>query len=190
MAVDKGTELAAVAGITALAGPARATDDPGAASAVDTMANSPAGNAIEAYARPTDGSLTPVGTYPTGGDGRALGSGHSIVVSCDGSLVVSVNAGTNTISAFAATPRGLNLFRAASSGSTDPNSVTIAGDHLVYILDADSNRDMPESSRTRSRARYAASSVITPKRPGRRRRSQCIACIGDDRPYLPSRYGQ
>jgi 6-phosphogluconolactonase len=45
------------------------------------MTNSPGGNAIEAYARASDGSLTPSGTYPTGGNGGTLGSGHSIVVS-------------------------------------------------------------------------------------------------------------
>jgi hypothetical protein len=40
------------------------------------MTNSPAGNAIEAYARAGDGSLTPAGTYPTGGNDGALGSAH------------------------------------------------------------------------------------------------------------------
>ena len=85
-----------------------------------------------------DGSLTPAGTYPTGGTGGALGSGHSIAVSRDGSVVVNVNAGSNSVSAFAATPRGLRLIGTASSGGTDPNSVTIAGDDLVYVLNAGS----------------------------------------------------
>jgi hypothetical protein len=97
--------LAAIGGLAAFAGPARAAGGPGPAGAVYTMTNSPAGNAIEAYARAGDGSLTPAGTYPTGGDGGALGSGHSIAVSGDGSVVVNVNAGSNSVSAFAATPR-------------------------------------------------------------------------------------
>ena len=130
--------LAAVGGLAAFAGPARAAETPGTAGAVYTMTNSPAGNAIEAYARIGDGSLTPSGTYPTGGTGGALGSGHSIVVSGDGRVVVNVNAGSNSISAFAATPRGLRLIGTASSGGTDPNSVTIAGDDLVYVLNAGS----------------------------------------------------
>jgi len=130
--------LAAVGGLAAAAGPAQAAGWPGAAGAVYTMTNSSGGNAIEAYARAGDGSLTPAGTYPTGGDGGALGSGHSIVVSRDGSVVVNVNAGSNSISAFAATPRGLHLIGTASSGGTDPNSVTIAGDNLVYVLNAGS----------------------------------------------------
>ena len=36
------------------------------------MTNSPGGNAIEAYARASDGTLTSAGSYPTGGDGGAL----------------------------------------------------------------------------------------------------------------------
>jgi DNA-binding beta-propeller fold protein YncE len=44
----------------------------------------------------------PAGTYPTGGNGGALGYGHSIAVSGDGSVVVNVNAGSNSVSAFAA----------------------------------------------------------------------------------------
>ena len=130
--------LAAVGGLAAFAGPARAADTPGAAGAVYTMTNSPAGNAIQAYARAGDGALTPAGTYPTGGDGGTLDSGHSIAVSRDGRVVVNVNAGSNSISAFAASPWGLRLIGTASSGGTDPDSVTIADDDLVYVLNAGS----------------------------------------------------
>ncbi len=137
-AMASGIGLAAVGGMAAFPGPAQAAGGPRAAGAVYTMTNSPTGNAIEAYARASDGSLTPAGTYPTGGDGGALGSGHSIVVSRDGSVVVNVNAGSNSISAFAATPWGLRLIGTASSGGTDPNSVTIAGDRLIYVLNAGS----------------------------------------------------
>jgi 6-phosphogluconolactonase len=138
-AMAGGIGLAAAGGLAAIAGPAQAAGWPGAAGAVYTMTNSPGGNAIEAYARASDGSLTPAGTYRTGGDGGTLGSGHSIVVSRDGSMVVNVNAGSNSISAFAATSRGLRLIGTASSGGTDPNSVTIGGDNLVYVLNAGSD---------------------------------------------------
>jgi hypothetical protein len=93
-AMAGGIGLATVGGVAAFAGTAQATDLPGATGAVYTMTNSSGGNAIEAYARASDGSLTPDGTYPTGGNGGALGSGHSIVVSRDGSVVVNVNAGS------------------------------------------------------------------------------------------------
>ena len=59
-----------------LRAPALAADGPSTTGAVYTMTNSPAGNAIEAYARVGDGSLTSAGTYPTGGNGGALGSAH------------------------------------------------------------------------------------------------------------------
>jgi 6-phosphogluconolactonase len=130
--------LATVGGLAAFAGPAQAADSPGTAGVVYTMTNSPGGNAIEAYARAADGALTPAGTYPTGGNGGTLDSGRSIAVSGDGRVVVNVNAGSNSVSAFAATPGGVRLIGTASSGGTDPNSVTIAGDHLVYVLNAGS----------------------------------------------------
>jgi hypothetical protein len=101
---------AGIGGALLAAGPAAAasasslSNGAGSAGAVYTMTNSPAGNAIEAFARAADGSLTPAGTYSTGGNGGALGSGHSVTVSSDGSVVVTVNAGSNSISAFAATP--------------------------------------------------------------------------------------
>ena len=129
---------AAVGGLAAFAGPAQAADWPGIAGGVYTMTNSPGGNVIEAYARAGDGTLIPAGTYPTGGDSGTLDSGHSIVVSGDGRVVVNVNVGSNSISAFTATPRGLRLIGTASSGGTDPDSVTIAGDNLVYVLNAGS----------------------------------------------------
>ena len=129
--------LATAGGLAAFAaGPGRRP--PGTAGAVYTMTNSASGNAIEAFARASDGTLTPAGTYPTGGDGGALDGAHSIVVSRDGSVLVNVNAGSNSISAFAVTPRGLRLIGTASSGGTVQNSVTIAGDNVVYVLNAGS----------------------------------------------------
>jgi 6-phosphogluconolactonase len=135
--------LAAIGGLAAFAAPAQAAGWPGAPGwagapgAVYTMTNSPSGNAIEAFARAGNGTLAPAGTYPTGGDGGTLDSGHSIAVSSDGSVVVNANAGSNSVTAFAATPRGLRLIGTASSDGTDPDSVTIAG-NLVYVLNAGS----------------------------------------------------
>jgi len=107
--------LAAVGGLAAFAGPALAAGTPGTAGAVYTMTNSASGNAIEAFARASDGTMTPAGNYPTGGDGGALDGAHSIVASRDGSVLVNVNVGSNSISAFAATPQGLHLIGTASS---------------------------------------------------------------------------
>ena len=129
-----GTGLAAAGTLGAFAVPAQAAGFPGA---VYTMTDSPAGNAIEAFARGADGSLTPAGTYLTGGNGGALGSGHSIVASSGGRTVVTVNAGSNSISEFAAMRGRLRRVATAGSDGTDPNSVTIHGD-VIYVLNAGS----------------------------------------------------
>jgi len=129
-----GTGLAAAGAVGGFAVPAQAAGFPGA---VYTMTNSPSGNAIEAFARDVGGSLTPAGTYPTGGSGGTLGSGHSIVVSPDGRTVLAVNAGGNSISEFAATSGRLRRIATVASGGADPNSVTMHGD-LVYVLNAGS----------------------------------------------------
>ena len=109
----------AAGGVVAFPGPAQAVSVPGA---VYTMTNSPSGNAIEAFTRAADGSLNPAVSFPTGGTGGPLGSGHSIVVSPDGRFVVNVNAGSNSISAFAAGPNGLRLLGTVNSDGTAPTA--------------------------------------------------------------------
>jgi 6-phosphogluconolactonase len=129
-----GTGLAAVSTLGGFTVPAQAASFPGA---VYTMTNSPSGNAIEAFARGANGSLVPAGTYVTGGNGGTLGSGHSIVISSDGHTVIAVNAGSDSISEFAAAAGRLRRIATVASGGTDPNSVTMHGD-LVYVLNAGS----------------------------------------------------
>jgi 6-phosphogluconolactonase (cycloisomerase 2 family) len=134
-----GVSLLSFVGFAGIAGAAGAAELDGGhtAGAVYTATNSPSGNAIEAFSRAADGSLAPAGTFLTGGNGGPLGSGHSIAVSGDGEIVVAVNAGSNSISAFSAGRQGLDLIGTASSDGVDPNSVTISGD-TVYVLDAGS----------------------------------------------------
>jgi 6-phosphogluconolactonase len=155
--------LAAACGLVALAGQAQAGGWQSTTGAVYTMTNSATGNAIEAYGRASDGTLTPAGTYPTGGAGGTLDSGHSIVVSGDGRVLVNVNAGSDSVSAFAVTPWGLHLIGTVSSGGTDPDSVTIAGDQLIYVLNAARSRSPASGSATRgcaqSRARPSHSAL-------------------------------
>lgn len=119
---------------------ASAASDPQGAG-VYTMTNAASGNAVLAFKRGPNGALTPNGSFPTGGTGTGagLGSGHSIAVSDDGSELVVVNAGSNSISAFRVDHDGLRLLGSpAPSGGSRPVSVTINGD-LVYALNADSN---------------------------------------------------
>lgn len=105
--------------------------------AVYTLTNAAGGNAVVAFDRDATGSLTPAGTYPTGGSGGSLGSGHAIVVSNDGRTVAAVNAGSNSLSVFRAGPNGLHLLATVPSNGLRPTSVTIHDD-LVYVLNADS----------------------------------------------------
>jgi 6-phosphogluconolactonase len=92
---------------------------------------------VLAYSRAADGTLTPAGAYPTGGVGGALGSGHPIVASRNGRVVVAVNAGSNSITAFAAGAQGLRPIDTVPSNGLRPTSVTIDGD-IVYVVNAGS----------------------------------------------------
>ena len=145
------TALAGTAVVTAgaLAGPASAAATPnwlrtGAAHAVFVQTDNTAGNAVVAYHRAADGTLTLAGAYPTGGRGGQLtGSGVDHLASqgslsydrADGSLY-AVNAGSNTVSVFAVHGDRLRLRQVAGSGGTFPVSIAVHGD-LVYVLNAE-----------------------------------------------------
>ena len=103
---------------------------------VFTSTNSPAGNAILAYDRAADGSLTPAGSYPTGGIGTGAGLGNQGGIALAGNLLAVVNAGSNEISLFSVNGDGsLTLTDRISSGGTTPISVTIHQD-LLYVVNA------------------------------------------------------
>src|SRR6184192_3455829 len=80
----------------------------GADHAVFVQTDDPAGNAIVAYARHDDGTLTFAATYPTGGNGaraaRAavdpLASQGGLVYDANHGLLLAPNAGSNTVSVF------------------------------------------------------------------------------------------
>jgi 6-phosphogluconolactonase (cycloisomerase 2 family) len=145
------TALAAAAVVTAgaLAGPASAATGPnwlrtGAASAVFVQTDNTAGNAVAAYHRAADGTLTLAGTYPTGGRGGQLtgsvvdhlaSQGSLSYDRADGSLY-AVNAGSNTVSVFAVRGDRLRLRQVIGSGGTFPVSIAVHGD-LVYVLNAE-----------------------------------------------------
>jgi 6-phosphogluconolactonase len=105
--------------------------------AVYTLTNAPAGNAVAVFDRAADGSLTPAGTFATGGSGTGggLGSQGAIALSDDGKLVFAVNAGSNSISELAVRPHGLELVGTVGSGGLLPISLTLHGS-LLYVLNA------------------------------------------------------
>lgn len=85
---------------------ARAADAPGA---VFALTNATSGNAVVMYARGGDGSLTPAGSFATGGfgSGGGISSQNAIIVRDGQRLVFAVNPGSNSISSFTVRPDGL-----------------------------------------------------------------------------------
>ncbi len=116
---------------TALAAPSK----PGA---VYTLSNAVAGNAVLAYARAADGTLSPIASYPTGGagSGGGLGSQGALVLSDSGRILLAVDAGSDEISSFLVAKDGsLTFADRESSGGDQPISVTLH-DGVVYALNA------------------------------------------------------
>jgi len=106
--------------------------------AVYTQTNSPAGNAVHRLDRGSDGSLTAVATYRTGGTGTgaSLSSQGTVALSDDGRVLVAVNAGSNDVSSFRVGRRGhLTLVDRVLSGGVLPNSVDVDRGS-VYVLNA------------------------------------------------------
>ncbi len=88
------------------------------------------GNAVLAYWVASGGTLTPVGSFATGGDGTGagLGSQGAITVADGGRALLAVNAASNSVSYFRILDGGqLRLVDAAPSGGTGPVSVTAHG---------------------------------------------------------------
>jgi 6-phosphogluconolactonase (cycloisomerase 2 family) len=115
-----------------------AADSPDQAiGAVLALTNAPGGNAVVLYHRAADGSLTPGGTFSTGGagTGAGLGSQNAIVVTDDRRFVVAVNAGSHSISSFRLRQDRLELVDTAPSGGLMPTSVA-ARNGLVIVLNA------------------------------------------------------
>ena len=111
-----------------------AADAPGA---VYALTNEAGGNAVAMYTRAASGSLTLLSSVPTGGvgGGSSLGSQGALALSGDGRWLFAVNAGSNDVSAFRITGRGLSLTSRVASGGIRPISVTVHGD-VLYVLNA------------------------------------------------------
>ena len=117
--------------------PTAASASSGMPGAVYVLTNAPAGNEVLVYGRGGDGSLTPAGSFATGGagSGAGLGSQNAVIVSDDHQLLFAVNAGSNSISSFRIRPDGLELAGTASSGGSMPTSVAFRRG-LLYVLNA------------------------------------------------------
>jgi 6-phosphogluconolactonase (cycloisomerase 2 family) len=91
-------------------------------------------NEVVVFDRATDGSLTTLGRFETGGRGSGqphLASQSSVVL--DGDRLLVTNAGSDELSLFSVRQDGLRLESRTASGGSQPTSVAAAGE-LVYVL--------------------------------------------------------
>jgi 6-phosphogluconolactonase (cycloisomerase 2 family) len=140
---------AAAMAVAAFAAPAASASTEGHHSAPDAydavfvQTDNLQGNAVVAYHRALNGTLTLAATYPTGGVGGQLtgsvvdhtASQGALAYDRDHGLLYAVNAGSSTVSVFAVSGDHLALRQVISSGGSFPVSVTAHGD-LVYVLNA------------------------------------------------------
>jgi 6-phosphogluconolactonase (cycloisomerase 2 family) len=153
------TVLALVTAIAALAGAQSAYSDRGHGhghehghghgqgrngSVVWAQTNEVAGNQIVVYDRAADGTLSQAGTYATGGNGGAAAPGTesdriasqgSLVYDSGHSVLIAVNAGTDTVTTFKTHGDRLQGRKVVPSGGQFPASIAVHG-RLVYVLNA------------------------------------------------------
>jgi hypothetical protein len=101
----------------------------------------PGHNAVLAYSRGADGTLTPLGAFSTHGTGqlnlpKVVGpddSSQEVVATPDGRFLYAVNQGSNTIAAFRIRRDGrLEFLDTFDSGGVQPDSIGIA-DGKLYV---------------------------------------------------------
>jgi hypothetical protein len=111
---------------------------------VYTLTNAVDGNAVVAFHRATDGSLSPLGTFKTGGKGIGgtvdpLFSQYAVILDGDHRSLFAVDAGSNQITSFHVDGRGgLKRVGSISSHGVRPVSLTSFG-QLLYVLNAGDN---------------------------------------------------
>ena len=108
--------------------------------AVYTLSNARGGNAVLVYPRTARGELAAPVAVPTGGAGTGGGLGNqgAVFLTQNEKWLLAVNAGSDSISAFAVDHDGVRLTDVVASGGVRPVSIT---EHhgLVYVLNAGSD---------------------------------------------------
>jgi 6-phosphogluconolactonase len=122
--------------------PAPSPDAGGASapSAVYMLSNDPTQNEIIEFTRAADGSLSPFGSFSTGGAGLATGLAEQGALAFDAATnrFYAVNAGDNSVSLLElATDGTIKLLSKIASGGVAPTSITFSG-NTVYVLNTGS----------------------------------------------------
>lgn len=146
----------AVAGAAGAAPPARGTgglpgqgdpgsgypgNPPGTPHALFVQTEGLSGNEILSYNRAPNGTLSPAGTFPTGGLGGhavtavadPLGSQGSLRLVDNDSFLIASNAGSNTVSLFAVRGARLTLLQIIASGGEFPVSIASDGPFVAVL---------------------------------------------------------
>ena len=122
---------------------------------VYTESNNPESdhNAVLAFARGQNGTLTQIGTFSTHGTGQVnlpkiVGpddSSQEVVATPDGRFLYAVNQGSNTIAAFRIHGDGqLTFIGTFASGGVQPDSIGIVADNKLYVSNkGDATADDP-----------------------------------------------
>jgi 6-phosphogluconolactonase len=126
--------LAFVAGLLLFSSSAMASSGRGV---LYTQTNDPNGNTVQRFDRGRDGSLSPAGTFTTGGAGLATLGGRqgAVELSGDGRYLYAVNAGSDTVSVFRAGGHHPQLLDVVASGGDAPASID-EHDGRVYVLNS------------------------------------------------------
>lgn len=110
-------------------------------------------NSVLSYTRGTDGTISYVATYPTGGAGAAaagsaadpLASQGGLTLVDNGNALIATNPGSNTVSVFAVFGPYLHLIQQVSTNGSFPVSVA-SHNNLVSVLNAGGTGSVTEFS--------------------------------------------
>jgi hypothetical protein len=114
------------------------------AGAVFVQTNESSGNRVLVFDRTREGRLVPAGSYSTGGRGATavpgtqsdhLASQGSLAYDAQHQVLIAVNAGSDSVSAFSVHGDRLRLTSVVGSDGPFPASLAVHGD-LVYVLDS------------------------------------------------------
>lgn len=122
------------------------SDDRGTerAGAVYTLTNGVNGNSVIAFRRATDGSLSRIGSFATGGNGTGgavdpLTSQYSVILDDDHRSLFAVDAGSNRVTSFHVNENG-SLIRIGSVPSNGKTPISLATKgSLLYVLNLGDN---------------------------------------------------